>query len=364
MTPSAPVRVLYCIDALSRGGTELQLIHLIRNLDRSRVEPCLLTLRPYDTRAHAVDCEHLEWDVPRILAPGAWKEMRRLAGWMRRTNVRAIHTFFQDSTVFAGTAARMAGVPLRVAGFRDMGFWRTRGQDLLMRGAYRLMNRYVANSEAVRDRFLRDFALDPNRFQVIYNGVDVDRLPWIEHEGPTLHIGIVGNLNRPVKRTDLFLRAAGRAAVRHRDVTWHILGEGNLRPGLESLAAEVGLGDRVVFAGSVSDVPAYLEKLQAAVICSDSEGLSNALLEYLFKGCAAVATDVGGNPELVRHEQTGLLVPPDDEVALAGALERLIEDPQLRRTLARAARRFAEESFSWERCEQEHSTLYCSLVDS
>ena len=358
MSAPSPVRVLYCIDNLSRGGTELQLIHLIRNLDRARVEPFLLTLRPYDTAAHAVDCEHLAWNVPRILAPAGWAAMQRLAGWMRRERIGAVHTFFQDSTAFGGLAARWAGVPLRIAGFRDMGFWRTRRQDLLMRLSYRLMNRYVANSEAVRDRFVRDFGLDPRRFQVIYNGVETALLPWIEHDGPTRHVGIVGNLNRPVKRTDLFLRAAGEVAARHRDITWHILGEGSLRPQLERLADEVGLGDRVVFAGSVGDVPAYLERLEVGVICSDSEGLSNALLEYLFKGCAAVATAVGGNPEIVRHGQTGLLVPPDDPIALAGALERLIERPELRRDLARSARLFAEETFSWERCGAEHMALY------
>src|SRR5690606_18822543 len=97
--------------------------------------------------------------------------------------------------------------------------------------------------------------------------------------------------------------------------------------------------------GRVANVADYLSCLDIGVICSDSEGLSNALLEYLLKGTAAVATAVGGNVELIDDGTTGLLVPPDDAAALADALKQLVENNQLRQTLARTARTKIEREY-------------------
>jgi glycosyltransferase involved in cell wall biosynthesis len=105
-----------------------------------------------------------------------------------------------------------------------------------------------------------------------------------------------------------------------------------------------------------------LEKLDIGIICSDSEGLSNALLEYMFKGVATVATDVGGNPELIEHERTGLLVPPNNEQALANAIIRLIENSPLKNQLAQAARQKAEAEYSWEKCMAAHHQYYNKLL--
>jgi len=358
MPQTRPQNILFCIDTLVRGGTELQLTGLIDRLDRRRFRPHLLTLRPTPAELVPADCPHLAWDVPRLLAPGGLAALARLVRLLRRENMAVVQTFFQDSTLFGGTAARLAGVPVRLACFRDLGFWRTRRQTLLLHRVYPHMTGFLCNAGVVRDNFVEHDGLDPTDITVIPNGVDTAALPWVEHAGPTRHIGLVGNLTRPVKRTDLFLAAAGRVAREHPEVTWHIVGDGQLRPELEAQACREGLADRVVFAGRVADVAGYLERLEVGVLCSDSEGFSNALLEYMFKGCAAVATDVGGNSEAITHEQTGLLVPPDDVEALASAMSRLVKAVPLRQTLARAARAQVAAVFSWDACVTDHMAFY------
>ena len=357
-TADAPRRILYVIDALARGGTELQLTGLIDRLDRTRWQPHLCTLRPSDRGLLPADCPHLEWDVPRLLAPGGMAAVWRLARFLRRGRFAAVQTFFQDATAFGGVAARLAGTPVRLASFRDMGFWRTRRQELMLRRVYPLMTGFIANAGVVRDHFCVRDGIDPARVQVIPNGVDLAGLPWREHAGPTRHVGIVGNLNRRVKRTDLFLRAAGRVARDHPAVTWHVVGDGEFRPEYEQLARAEGLDGRVVFSGSVDDVAGYLRQLQVGVLCSDSEGFSNALLEYMLCGCVPVATGVGGNPEAVADERTGLLVPVGDVAALAGAIARLIDDVELRRRLAAAARTTAAETYGWDKCVAAHEAVY------
>ena len=357
-----PVPVLYCIDALHNGGTELQLLGLLERLDRRRVRPLLCTLRP-SSLAPPADVEHLYLPTPRLLAPGGWRSVRRLAAWLREREVRIVQTFFQDATVVGLAAARRAGVPVRLVSFRDLGFWRTRAQSWLMRRVEPWATGFLANSAAVRDAACRADGLDPARFRVIPNGIDTDRYRFVDHTEPRPDVAVVGNLNRRVKRQDLFLAAAARLADRYPGVRWHLVGDGELRPAYERRARQLGLGERVVFAGRVDDMNGYLARIGIGVNCSDTEGLSNAVLEYMLCGCAVVATAAGGNREVVRDGETGLLVPPGDASALAAAVAGLLDDPARRRGLARAAAAAVRERFAWERCVEAHHVYYAEVLE-
>jgi L-malate glycosyltransferase len=355
---AAPTKILFCIDTLIRGGTELQLIGLIERLDPALYKPYLLTLRPSDPALTPKNCTHLAWQVPKLLAPAGLKSLCQLAGFLRREKIDIVQCFFQDSTLFGGLAATLARTPVRIACFRDLGFWLSRKQAILLKQIYKRMTAYICNAEIVGRHFEQTFGLEPSKMQLLRNGIEVAQLPFIEHPNPSQHIGIVGNMTRQVKRTDLFIKAAARVAPQHPHIRWHIIGDGDMRPQLEQLAQTLGVLDKLVFAGRVADVAGYLEQLDIGVICSDSEGLSNALLEYQFKGVAAVATHVGGNPELITHQQTGLLVPPDNEQALAAALQQLIENNDLKITLAKAARTKAESEYSWQKALAAHHGFY------
>ncbi len=357
-----PIGILYCIDSLQRGGTELQLAELIRRLDRSRFRPHLCTLRPSEADLLPGDCPHLALDVRVLLRPHALGALLRLRAYLRHENIRVVQVFFQDATLFAALAAWLAGVPVRLGSLRDLGFWRTRKLEFQMQRAYPLLNGLLANSEAVKQHFCETDGLDPARVTVIPNGIDVERYPFVEHGEEPPAVGIVGNLNRAVKRADLFLEAAARVAPDHPEVAWHVVGDGLLRPRCEEQARRLGIAERVVFAGRIGDVPGYLGRLAVGVNCSDSEGFSNAVLEYMLRGCAVVATDVGGNREAVRDGVTGLLVPAGDAAALADALAGLLVQRERRLALARRARAEAVERYRWERCVASHQDYYAAAL--
>jgi L-malate glycosyltransferase len=354
----APDKVLYLIDSISRGGTESQLVGLINRLDRRAFSPFLCTLRPSDAFIAEADCPRLELAVPRLISPRGSVKLHRLVRRLGHEGIAVVQTFFQDSTVFGMAAARLARVPVRLVAFRDLGFWRNPIQEFMMRRAYPMATGFLANSQAVKDCACARDRLDSSRFRVIYNGVDVEQYRWVEHLERDIAVGIVGNINRSVKRTDLFLRAAARVSAQHPEVTWHLIGDGDLRPGCEALATKLGFRGRTVFAGPVVDVPQYLQRIAIGVICSDSEGFSNAILEYMLSGCAVIATAVGGNLEAVQDGRTGLLVPAGDELALAQAIGHLVEKKALRLALAREARNMAERNFSWDRCVADHEECY------
>ncbi len=358
-----PVPILFGIDAMALGGTELQLRGLIDRLDRRRFEPHLLTLGNRDAALLPADCAHLDLQVTSLASPRTLREMARTIRYLRRHRIAIVQSFFQDATLFCVPAARIAGVPMRLVSFRDLGFWRTPGQVRALRAVYGLATGFVANSAAVRDRFCDLDGLDPARFTVIPNGLDVSRFAFRAPDEPPLVVGALGNLNRAVKRMDLLVEAAGLLAPRHPDVRWEIVGDGHLRPGLEARARALGLGDRLTFSGQLADAGAALRRWDVGVLPSDSEGFSNAILEYMLSGCAVVATDVGGNREAIQDGQTGCLVPPGDAGALAAALDRLLSGGGLARRLAASARAVAESRYSWEACLAAHETLYSGARD-
>lgn len=353
-----PVRILYCIDSIDRGGTETQLVGLVNRLDKERFLPHLCTLRPSAPLLGEAEAPHVEIGGGRLVGPSGYRRVRRLAAWMREQRIDVVQTFFQDATVLGMAAARLAGVPVRLISFRDLGFWRTPAQEFLMRRAYPLATGFLANAQAVKDVACRLDRLDPARVTVIPNGVEVADYRFTEHLESPVQVGIVGNLNRRVKRQDLFLRAAARVARDHPDIVWHLVGDGELRPEYEAMAEQLGLADRTVFPGRIVDVSGYLDKLAVGVLCSDSEGFSNALLEYMLRGTAVVATAVGGNLDVVRDGETGLLVPPGNEIALASAIRRLAEERNTRLKLAQRARALVEDRYDWAACVEAHQEHY------
>ena len=354
-----PIGILYCIDRLDRGGTELQLAGLIRRLDRSRFRPHLCTLRGGGDLIDSVDAETTDLGLGSLLRPGGIRGIGRLADHLKRNDIAVVQTFFQDSAVVGMLAARRAGVPVRIISLRDLGFWRTPAWEFLMRRIHPLATGFLANSGAIRDHFAGRDGLALPRFRVIPNGIDPAAVPFIDHAGDAEPaVVLVGNLNREVKRPDIFLDAAARLAADHPEATWHLVGEGRLRPGLERRVAREGLAGRVRFHGAVVDVGPLLASFAVGVNCSDSEGFANAVLEYMLAGCAVAATAVGGTTEAVRDGETGLLVPPGDGGALAAAIGRLLDDPAARSAMARRARAAATDGFGWDRCVAAHQEYY------
>lgn len=352
---------MFCIDNLVRGGTELQVIGLIERLDRDKYEPYLLTIRETDPNLVPENCVHLDWNVNRLFSVKGLGALVRLAGFLRSRNISIVQTYFQDSTIFAGIASCLARVPIRIACFRDMAFWENNTSKLAISLVYRCMTHYLCNAAAVRERFIKLFGLKKSKFSIVPNGVDASKLEFLKHSGDATDIAIIGNMTREVKRVDLFLDAASEVLKEFPSVRFHVVGDGDLRPSLEEQTERSGIRDKVNFTGRIADVGEYLKKIHIGIICSDSEGLSNAILEYMFRGVACIATEVGGNPELVLDGETGVLVAPGDPIALSEAIKSLLTNNDRRESIARSARAFVEERYSWNSCISAHERVYCSF---
>ena len=356
-----PLRVLYVIDALGPGGTEKQLANLVRNLDRGAVVPHLCTLRPSESDLRAIGCEVVELPFRSFASPGAATCLRRLRRFIRDRRIDLVQAFFQDPTILAW-AATIGSRTVRVGSFRDMGFWRTRWKAAQLRHVYPRYHGFVANSRAVAQRFHELERIPLGKITVVYNGVEVPGDTVAPRRGDHPVVGIVANLNRPVKRVDLFLRAAALVATERPDARFVIVGDGHLRPALERLCSDLGLMDSVTFHGRVPDPSAELRRFDIGVLTSDSEGLSNAILEYLAHGIPVVARRVGGNAEVVTEGETGLLIDGDEPAAVASAVTSLLRAPDVRSRMGDRGRAVARDRFSFEACARAHEACYRRLA--
>ncbi|MBI1915858.1 MAG: glycosyltransferase [Planctomycetes bacterium] len=329
-----PVRVCFLIDRLSRAGTETQLLDLLRRLDHSRVEPFLCLLDGEDELSRSLEpdcCPVLRLGIRSLHHPRTVLRGVTFARFLRRARIDVLQVYFPDSTYFGVAVGRLAGVRRLVRTRFNLGYWMTPLHRRLGRICNRFTDAVVTNGEACRAAFIRDEGFPPSRTVVLGNGVDVarfpsrtrDSLPGVARLNP--RIGVVANL-RPVKGLEDFVQAASLLRPAYPGAVFEVAGEGELRPRLEQLAAELGLGESFHLLGSVSEIPEFLANLDVAVLCSHSEGMSNTLLEYMAAARPVVATAVGGNLELIQDRVNGLLAPPRDPAQLAGAIEMLSLD--------------------------------------
>jgi L-malate glycosyltransferase len=361
--PRAPVFLM--INTLETGGSERQFTVLADSLDRNLFRLELGCIGPVGQfRKGLGDVVH----VPpggNLYGMQSWRSRVTLARRLRRDRIAIAHAFDFYSNLMLIPAARLARVTAVVGSHRQVGDLLGPSRLAVQIAAFRLCDRVVCNSH-VGGQFLMDHGLPARKIVVIPNGLPDDAFaqtpPLFPRDSDVLRVGMVARMNNPVKNYPGLLHAAARLVPKFPTLEFLLVGDGPLRPGLEKMARNLGLEHRVRFLGDRQDVPAVLASLDISVLPSFSESLSNSVLESMAAGLPVVATRVGGNIELIRHGETGYLVPPNDEIGLADALESLLSDGSLRRAWGRRAKGIAQAEFSLARMTEEYQKFYAALL--
>jgi glycosyltransferase involved in cell wall biosynthesis len=364
-SPEALPAVFLMTNTLETGGTERQFVTLANALDRDRFSlhlGCLKRRGPFLSEVSG-----LEEFCPggSLFGLQSWRARLQLSRFLRRKRITVAHSFDFYSNLMLIPAARSARVPVVVGSHRQLGDLMTRNQFRAQNAMFRLCDRIVCNSRSAADR-LRDAGVAERKLTVIPNGLPdalfAGVVPDAAQDPNLVRIGMISRMNDSVKRHDLFLRAAKRLAERFPQVRFVLVGDGPLRTGLEIMANQLGLADRVVFLGDRRDVPALLSTFDISVLPSASESLSNVILESMAAGVPVVAAQVGGNPELVHNGATGLLFPSGDEEQFSRAMETLVTQPGLRKQFGECARRRAQAEYAIPRVRDRYHELYRSLL--
>ncbi len=330
------IRICFVIDNLSRAGTEMQLLLLLKHLDRAQVQPylCLLDGEGDSSRQlEPDDVPVLRLGVRRLKALHTARQAFRFRHYLKHNRIDIVQTYFPDSTRFAAPVAKAAGVRAVFGSRRNIGHAVSKSDAWIARIYNRFfIDKIIANCEADRQSVIEQENTSPENVVVIPNGIDLERFRHIatwtpKPNGQPRKVGMVGNL-REVKGPDIFIRAAKAVLDKHPDTRFEIAGGGEPEP-YQELIDDLGLRDCVYLLGPVVDIPTFLATLDIAVLPSRAEGLSNALIEYMAAGRPIVATDVGGNTELIQSKIQGLIVPANRTDALAQAVLEFLDMPDV-----------------------------------
>ncbi|HEX9659366.1 MAG TPA: glycosyltransferase family 4 protein [Rhodothermales bacterium] len=353
------------------GGAELFAGRLILALQDRGHEFAVVTRRdspdlPSRESYHGIPIHRLPFwtaaagrDAERLL------EVRREVAELKRSlqpDLVHLNGFAPTSAMFHRLTSAIHPAPLLLT-LHAIAAWSEATSDSLLEHTLREAAHVVGCSEAIvrRARFLAPGVT--GRSTVIRHGLETPSVPPAALPVDDPRILCLGRLSH-VKGFDVAFRAFASIARRFPRSRLVIAGDGEQRATLEQLASELKIRELVDFLGWIApeDVPSVINTASLVVAPSRTEGFGLAALEAALMARPVVASDVDGLPEVVRHEETGILVPPDDPVALAGALERLLLDPDGSRRMGSAARSRALAEFRWGDCVDAYDALYRGLI--
>ncbi len=366
----SPLDIVHVVENLERGGLERMVIDLA-GVQRAAEHRCrVICLFQPGALAGELEAQGIEVQACRKRGGFDLAALRRLRGGLRATPGAVVHT--HNANAHYHTVAAALGLPIaRLINTRHgMGAAQPRSRgEWLYRRTMRRTDTVAAVCGAARARFAQQGVSPRGRLLSVPNGIRIDRFSSASEEHraalrsdlglapDTRIIGSVGRLN-PVKDQSTLLRAFARLRVEFVDTALVLVGDGALRGSLESQAAALGIADTVRFLGDRSDVRELLQGFDIFALSSLSEGYSMALLEACASGLPIVATDVGGNREIVVDGRNGRLVPPARDDALADAFATLLRDPAGAAAMGSAGREWALREASVETMARRYDALY------
>ncbi len=375
MIDSRP-HVVHVVYGFHTGGLENGVVNLINRMPAGLFHHTVVALTScaseFCARVAHDDVHFIELNKP----PGhAWRLYPALYRLFRDLKPAIVHTR-NLAALEALVPACIAGVPVRIHGEHGWDVSDPQGTRLkyrLIRRAHRpFVSRYVALSGHIEEYLAQAIGVPRDRISRICNGVDTDRFHPTPggrellsgsplNESRYRVIGTVGRL-QAIKDQALIVRAFALLRERlpeHAErLRLMIVGDGPLRALLEAEVERLGIADSVWLTGERSDVPETLRAMDVFVLPSLAEGISNTILEAMASGLPVIATDVGGNGELVVPGHTGQLVPARDAEAMAEALAAYVRDPEQARAHGRAGRMRVENEFSLDGMVGRYVELY------
>lgn len=368
MKPSVEkIRVAHVSASLHYGGKENGVVNLVNRLDPAVFENYIFTYVRGGALARRVDptrCRVVELGDK---LGGDYRLYFKLAREFRRYRIHIAHTHSWATVMEGIIGARLARVPIILHGEHGTMKTETKLHIQIQRALWHSTDQMLAVSNVLRENLQRQFNFPKEKIRVVANGVDLSRFALMRQgdeyktrlglPANALVFGAIGRVV-PVKAYPTLLQAA--KLLFNEIPTAHLVmvGDGPQLEALVQLAEEYQIASRVHFLGARKDVPEILQAFDVFVLSSESEGMSNTILEAMASARPVVATAVGGNPELVVDGETGLLVPPHDPPAMAAAIMKLLRDTELCRQMGWLGRQRVEEKFSLEVMVQNYANVY------
>ncbi|MBL8238271.1 MAG: glycosyltransferase family 4 protein [Bryobacterales bacterium] len=359
-------KILLLVRLLGQGGSERQTAVTALELRKNGYETHIGCVDPNGIRAQELRAAGVPVFSLPIRTLAAVETIRQglvLRDYIRRERIDLVHSFDVPMNIFGvpfAALARRAVVLSSQRAHREL----TPGlHHRLLRISDRMVDGIVVNCDFMRRHLIEDEGVRAERIRLCYNGIDLAQFHPGERErapefgGAPLVIGVVCGL-RKEKGLSTLVEAFASVRMERSGVKLAIIGSGVCLEELQQQAAALGAGKDTLFLPETRDVPRLLRGIDIFVLPSLSEALSNSLMEAMAAGCCAVASRVGGNPELIHHGETGLLFEKADAAELAAGLRRVLRDDAFRLRLATAGAARMAADFTVEASAQTMAAIY------
>jgi sugar transferase (PEP-CTERM/EpsH1 system associated) len=362
------IHIQHVLLSLQPGGLENGVVNVVNRLDSQAFRSsvcCLKRAGEFAARLTGDQTQIYEMD---------WRGGNdfalpfKLARLFRDTRPDIVHTRNAESYFYGFLGAKLAGVPCLIHSEHGRTFNDRKIRFHVQRWFSRFTESIFAVSERLKTDLITQIGIPSNKIDVLYNGVDLQKFKPVNRDEIRSRANfkpndiVVGSVGRlvPVKNYGLLLRAV--STLKMESIVIALIGEGADRVALEALARELGIEERVRFFGHRDDVADLLSTMDIFVLPSISEGMSNTQLEAMAAGVAVIASNVGGNAEIVQHGVNGLIFPSGDEAALSGHLLRLATDHGSRTKLAQAGRDRVLRDFTIDAMIKRYEHLYRTVL--
>ncbi len=374
--------MLHIITNLAVGGAQDNMLATVERLDRQKYDVSLITSSEGEwlprvkriPNLNLIFVDSFRRNISPILD---LITLYRLYSKIKAGDFAIVQTHTSKAGVLGRLAAWFAGVPIIIHTHHGLNF-----HDYLnpvLRFIFLQLERFLSNysdklimvSKLNLEKAMAVKLAGRDKFATIYNGIDFKNLDVrinIPEKrkaiGVTGNEKIVGTVGRlcPQKAPQDLLRAIPKILSVRKDVVFLFIGDGELIPNMRALSKKLSIESHVKFLGNRNDVPELLQILDAFVLTSLWEGMPRSLTEAMYCGRPVVATAVDGTPELVQHNETGILVPPRNIDAIADAILTLLNDEAKAKQMGAAAKRRVSEQFSIEKMMTEIERLYDDLL--
>lgn len=370
--------VLQFIGSFHQGGSERQAVQLTRLLHEDKTHQIFAaTLNKEGVLLDEAEKIGLpaipEFKLASFYDANFIRQLKNCARFIKENKIEIVHTHDFYTNVFGISAARLANVKLKIASKRETEGVRSGSQKFIEKQIFKLADKVVVNAEAVK-KYLISQNVNERKIDVIYNGLDLERLTPKTADHPTIRqnfklpveenikfVTLVANLRHEVKNQRMFLRTAERVGKIYPNAHFVLAGEGELRGEMELAAREMNIADRVHFTGRCEKVPELLKISEICVLTSFYEGFSNSILEYMAAGKPVVATNVGGASEAIIEGRTGFLVESNDDEKMANCLIEFLQNAEKAAEFGRNGKQTVVEKFSTQSQLRNVLALYKSF---
>ena len=360
------IRVMHLIHQLGAGGAENGIINLVNNSSTDKFTVSICAFQGGGTQTKRLSTESVDLFEFNKCSGNNIVFPLKLCGLFKAWKPHIVHTHAWGTFIEGLVGAKLAGVPCVVHGEHGT-IQQKRRHILAQRFAWNFSDQILSVSNSHRDQLHRTVGYPLEKIRVITNGVDSKKFCFAESGkrireslGISSDSFVVGTIGRlvPVKNQALLMNAFAAIAMNKNNLILLVVGDGPLRATLESMANNIGISERVIFTGIRSDIPELLRTMDVFVLSSLNEGMPNTILEAMSSSLPVIATDVGGNSEVVKHKITGLITPSGNVDALAGALVYLIENEDKVKAFGTNGRKVINEAYDLPVMVKNYEEMY------